>query len=414
MGEGFFLSGLASNACVQAQDVVVSSEDTLFPKANLQNGNPWKPFRFSALTANPTIEFDCNIIANPSYEADPDATSPPSSWIIPTGGGTPDVSTAEANEGTNSLRLNAANEAAYQDRIVRLAGTYRHTVALRGDGTNIVSAYVLDLISGKWLQSGGTWTTTKTAWATRSTATFATSSITLTLEAPVDGHVGPGRLRILFDRPGTVAGAAYVDSVYMWPKITTAAFAYHTIPTGFPIAVESADDVAFSTNLNDHGDLPARAFRTYMIFAGPATPQRFWRFPITGTPHEGFLPAIGQPILGERETMLQKPSWGLAMIREMPKSGSADFPTSLADAPRYRFDMSWESPYSRFQQIAEKLLGACSFGDEPVFIVADEDDPEMVYGRGASMSTIAPSWIFVDSVEYSLTVRDDQYSVATK
>ncbi len=361
------------------------------------------------------MEFDCNIIANPSYELDPDLTSPPTGWKIPTGGGTPDVSTAEFNEGTKSLRLNLANEAAYQDREVRLGGTYRHTVALRGDGTNIVSAYVLDLIAGKWLQSGGAWTTTKTAWATRSAATFADSSITLTLEDPVAGHSGPGRVRILFDRPASTTAAAYVDSVYLWPKITCAALIHHTIPTGFPIAVESADDAAFTSNLNDHGDLPARRFRTYMLFAGPATPQRFWRFLITGTPYDLFLPWIGQPVLGERETFLTRPSYGLVTIREVPKSGTEELPVSLAEAPRYRFDMSWENTaYSAYQQIAEKMLGACFFGDEPILLVADTTQSEMVYGRGASMSSITPRWVFIDQVKYSLSVQDDPYSVVTR
>lgn len=205
-----------------------------------------------------------------------------------------------------------------------------------------------------------------------------------------------------------------MDSVYLYPKITVAALAYHTIPTGFPVAVESADDAAFSTNLNDHGDLPARAFRTYLTFDGPATPQRFWRFGITGTPQDEYIPKIGQPVLGERETLLQKPSWGLAAIRQMPKAGTEEEPLSTADAPMYRFDMQWDSPYSRFQQIAKKLLGACFYGDEPVLIVADSADSEMVYGRGASMGSIEPRWIFIDSLEYGLTVTDDQYSAASK
>lgn len=412
--ESFFLSGRAANACVQAQGLVVSSEDPLFLKAELQNGDPRRPFRFGSLGVNPKVEFDNNIVFNPSLELDAAGTSPPTGYQAPTGGGSPDVSTDAANEGSKSLRLNLANEAAFQDRIVRPGGSYRHTVALRGDGTNIVSAHVLDLISGKWLVNATTWSTAKTAWATRSAASFAVSSINFTLESPVAGHVGPGRIRLLWDRPGTIAGAAYVDSIYLWPKITVAALVYDTIPTAFPVAIESADNAAFSTNLNDHGDLPARRFRRYLVFAGPATAQRFWRFAVTGTPFDLFRLWIGQPVLGERRIFLTNQRYGLVTARVMPKAGTRDQPTSLAEAPRYRFEMSWASSYASFRQVAEEMVGASFHGDEPVLAVPDSTQPEMVYGRGGGLAEISTNWEPNDFHEYGLSFEDDQYPVLTK
>lgn len=412
MGEGFFLAGLASNACVQAQAVTVSSGDPLYAKAELQNSFPSRPFRFGDLAANPWIIFDNNIIANGNFE-DSASGVLPAGWNVPTGGGTPVTSTVQFNEGAKSMVLDAANEAAYQDRILRPGGTYRLGNALRGDGTNIVSAYVLDLLSGKWLLSGGTWSATKTAITTRSTATFATYNQTFTLEAPLAGHVGPAKIRILFDRPGTIAGAAYVDSVYLWPKITCAALMYDTIPAGFTVAVQSDDDIAFPS-ATANGNMPARRFRRYLTFAGPATLERYWRFLITGTPFDLFRPWIGQPVLGERETFLTKPSWGIVTAREMPKAGTPELPASLADAPRYRFDMSWESPASSYNQIAEKMLGASFYGDEPVMVVPETDDTEFVYGRGAQLAEIAPSRDPIDSLNYRLSILDDGYPVATR
>lgn len=413
MAEGFFLAGLAANACVKAQGVTVTSEDPLFGKANLQNGKPWEPFRLGSFAANQVIDFDCNQVFNPSFENDAAGVSPPSGWQAPTGGGSPDVSTVAANEGTKSMRLDAVNEAGFQDRDVRPGGTYTYSFALRGDGTNIVSAYLLDLISGKWLLSGGTWSATKTALATRSVASFATTTQTFTLEATVPGHVGPAKIRLLFDRPGAITAAAYVDSAYLWPKITCAAILYDTIPTGFTVAVQSDDTAAFSS-VTANGNMPAQRYRRYIIFTGPATLERYWRFLITGTPFDLFRPWIGQLVLGERETFITKPSWGLVTAREMPKAGTKDLPVSLAGAPRYRFDMTWESNYSAYRQVAEKMLGASSFGDEPVLVVADSADAEFVYGRGASMGSIDPRWVFIDVMDYSLSVEDDPYPVVTR
>lgn len=413
MAEAFFVAGHAANACVKAQGVTVSSEDSLFPKANLQNGKPWEPFRFGSLDVNPKIEFDCNIMSNGGFEADANGTSPPTNWKIPTGGGSPTVTTAVFNEGAKSLELNATNEAAYQDREVRPGGTYRISCDLRGDGTNIVSAYVQDLLTGKWLQSGGTWTTTKTAWVTRSTATFATSLLTFTLEAVPSGHIGPAKIRILFDRPGTITAAAYVDAVWMWPKITCAALLYDTIPTGFLVAVQSDDQPSFPSP-TANGNLPSNRFRRYLTFAGPGTLERYWRFLITGNVYDEFKPWVGQAVLGERTVFTTNQKYGLVTARRMPKSGTSELPTSIAAAPRYRLDMEWASNYTSYQQVADEMLAQSTYGDEPILVSPQITRPEFVYGRGARVSELDAAWELNDFLNYSLSLEDDPYPVVTK
>jgi hypothetical protein len=98
----------------------------------------------------------------------------------------------------------------------------------------------------------------------------------------------------------------------------------------------------------------------------------------------------------------------------MPKAGTSKLPSSLAAAPRYRFDMAWESPASSYNQIAEKMLGASFYGDEPVMVVPETDDTEFVYGRGAQLAEIAPSRDPIDSLNYRLSILDDDYPVVTK
>ena len=413
MANAFFLSGLAANACVQAQGVTVTSEDADFPKANLQNGFPWKPFRFGDLTTNQTIEFDCNVVVNPSFETDADGTSPPTGWTIPTGGGTPDVSTAQASEGTKSLRLNAASEAAYQDVLVVPGNTYRLSASLYGDGTDPVNAYLYDPLSGKWLNSGQSWVTTKTAWATKTPTGFTNSAINFVVEPAEDGHVGAGRLRIQFERPGSITGAAYVDSVYFYPKITVAAIAYHTLPFAWTLLVQSDDEPTF-TSPAAHGTLPANRFRTYLKFAGPSPdPHRYWRFSFEGTPVDGYRPWIGQPILGERKVMTDLPlhstAGTLEISRMMPIAGTEDIPNAIADAYRFALTATWRNTATGLAQAMNEMLAGCYYGVEPLLICPKDDVQRFVYGRGKSLSQVSEVDLGNGRFEYSVRLTDDQY-----
>lgn len=415
MPEAFFVSGRAANACISAQSVTVSSADADFPKDNLQNDKPWKAFRFGSAETNPSIAFDCNMVADPSFETEASGTSLPTTyWSVPAGANTPDISNAQANEGSNSLRLDAASEGAYQDFAVRPGGTYRLTCALYGDGTDPVNAYVLDLISGKWLQSGGTWTTTKTAWATRSTTAFATSSITLTLEDPVLGHFGPAKIRVQFERPGSITGAAYVDSVYLWPKITMAATVFDTIPSAFPVAVESADDSAFSTNLTDNGDLPAWRFRRYLVFAGPATPQRYWRFNVTGSTFAGYLPWVGQTVLAERKTLTRNPGVDYEYLRTFPLVGTEDQPVGTAESTRHQLSAKWKSNTATgLTEMVEQMLASCYYGAEPLLIVPRDDRNTFIYGRGRSLGSISQVELTEGVFQFQIQALDDPYPKQT-
>lgn len=410
MPEAFFLAGLNANACYNAQVVTVTSEDSLFPKANLQNGKPWEPFRFGTVAADQTIDFDCNIISNSGFEDDADGVSPPTGWTI--NSGTPDVSTVAFSAGSKSLRLNLADEGAYQDRYVRPGGTFRHTVQLRGDGTNAVNAYVRDMVTHKYW-TGAAWSMTKTAWATRTTASFALSSTTLTLEAPVVGHMGPVPLRFLFERPGTIAAAAYVDEVYCWPKITLAAIVYDTVPTGFTISIQSDDNSAFSS-ATSAGNLPAYRFRKFLIFSGPGTPERYWRFLFTGTAGLEYRPWIGQPVLGERVTMTRNPGRNTKFERLMPYIGPDHMIVPQNETPRQQMEMRWEgNTNTGMREGMDQMLGACRFGGEPLLICPRDDRPDFIYGRGELLSEIETEEEAELVFEYRIKIIEDMFPVRT-
>jgi len=58
MGAPFFLAGSGFNLLSSATLITPTSENTLFPKANLSDGDPGKPFRFNADAANVRITVD--------------------------------------------------------------------------------------------------------------------------------------------------------------------------------------------------------------------------------------------------------------------------------------------------------------------------------------------------------------------
>jgi hypothetical protein len=47
-------------------------------------------------------------------------------------------------------------------------------------------------------------------------------------------------------------------------------------------------------------------------------------------------------------------------------------------------------------------------------VVAETDDSEFVYGRGVELVEIAPSRDPIDSLNYRLSILDDDYPVVTK
>ena len=406
MGEGCFLAGLAENACVRAQVVTVTSENSLYPKENLQSGFPWEEFRFNAAGTNLEIKFDTNLLTQgeTDFEADTIGAVPGGRWV--TVAGTPTVEAAPAaGHGANSLRFNATAESNQIDLSLTVGRDYGINFSLYSNSSENIDVFVLNLETGKWW-AGGVWNASKTVFQTHTAASWSDYTLNILAETRAWGYVGGyARHRFIIEkRTGT--GAAYIDDISIFPYCSIASLHnYRDIPDGLSVlAQSSADNSAWTTR----GTLPSgRRYRNYITFSVQA--QRWWKFLISGITY--FAPTIGQPVLGQRHTFITKPSWGMVTAREMPKGGREDLPISLAAAPRYRFEMEWESQYSSYQQIADEMLGASNFGDEPIVVVPDIVDAEIVYGRGASMASISARLDPIDTMLYQLTIQDDAYPV---
>jgi len=409
VGSGLFVAGHHRNACVRAQVVTATSENALYPKSNLQNGFPWKPFRFNTAGVDLEVKFDANLltVAETGFETYSTGAAPGGRWS--TLAGTPTVELAPAaGHGANSLQLNAAGESSGIDLELAAGRNYGINFSLYANGGEFIDVYVLNLETGKY-RTSSSWTTTKTALQTHSAASWSNYILNILAEPLTWGYIGGAARHRIFAEKRSGTATAFIDDVQVFPYCSFASMHnYSEIPDGLSVLVQSSpDDSTWTTR----GTLAAgRRFRNYISFTVQV--QRYWKFLISGTTL--FIPSIGQTVLAEAITFITKPSWGMVTARKMPKLGRDDLPLSLAASPRYRFEMSWESKYSAYQQIADEMLGASNFGDEPILIIPDVVDLEVVYGRGARLSSIDARSIPIDTWEYSLTLEDDAYSVLTK
>lgn len=406
VGSSLFLAGHAQNALTRARLVTVTSENALYPKANLQNGFPWKPFKFNAAGTNLEFKFD-NAIFYYDFEADSTGAAPGGEWV--TVAGSPTVETAPgAGHGTKSLRLNAAAESSRLDFEMPSGVAFDIGISLWGTGSEFIDAFLLNLETGRYF-NGSSWGTSKTAFQSQSAAAWSDSVTQVSAEQPGWGWMGGlSRFRLILEkRSGT--GAAYADQIAVWPDTDFASLHnYSNIPEAVSVlAQSSADDSAYSTI----GTFTARHYRNYVYFPG-ATSRRYWKFLISGECY--FAPKVGQPVLGQAFVFDQPVNRGQSMVRTMPMGGVASeslaLPVALADAPRLQAHLSWLEHTNGLRRVADSLVAASRYGVEPVVIVPDADKPEIVYGRGGGLRSFSYQRTSPDLWEYGLQVEDDPYS----
>ena len=379
MADSFFLSGLAANACINAQSVVVSSEHALadFQKAALQNGHTWSPFIFdSTPAADEDIQFDMNMVPNGSYEDDGDGDVPTGGWVVETG--TPTVSNAQAHEGSVSLRLNSAGEAAYIDITVIAGKRYQLEVALWGGGSGEAAEfYLIDLKTGKYKTSASetSWSAASATLFSRDTSSFANNTQTLVVDAQAPGGNNLTTLRLRGRKEaGTVA--AYMDLVLLYPEIDLASLQGYSFHDQIAVKVFSDVQVSFGTE-DLQATLPTRRHRTFKKFTPTdSDPRRFWRYKFEGT---AFSPIrVNQPWMGEA-TIFTPPRYPGSGSREMPQAdagGLVRVPTNLSEESLYSYDLEYTHTAANFAKTIEQMIGQSKNGVEPVLVVLDSSETD--------------------------------------
>jgi hypothetical protein len=376
----------------------------LFPKANLQNGFPWWPFKFNAAGTDLDIRFDTNPIVNPDFEGDTIGAAP-ANWTVVSG--TPTVESAPASgHGAQSLRVNATAESAYAEFTVASYRTMEIIFSLYSNGTENIDVFIQSVETGEYQNSSGVWSTTKTVLQTHTSASWSTYMLSLIQQQTAVDYVGSGsRYRIIVEkRSGT--GAAYIDDVMIRTYVNYASLhGVFDVPDGLSVLVESSDDASSWTT---RGTMPTfHRHRSYVTFTVAGLAKRYWRFKISGTTL--YPPTIGQPVLADAHTMVTNPDIEYAVVRTMDQGGNLDQPVNFGQAPRYSMELAWGiDEAAGLRYVADQLVGGSSYGVEPVVVVPDDTRPELVYGRGGGLRSFTYQRRTNAAWEYSLSFTDDR------
>ena len=235
--------------------ITSTTEDSDFPLVLVYDGEPDSVFKFTgADTASiPILTADLVFNLNPSFTTWTVASHPDGWDDVSSGTGSIEEENTIVNSAPASLQLNSSggsNNGRARQIVEVIAGNpYTIAVALRGDGTNSVSAYIRNLQTGKWLNSSSVWTSSKTATASRSTGSFSTTTRTFTIEDVATSGSGVVQLEL---RAEGVNGTLYVDDFVIWPHWNFAGVFGHNIPDPTTVTTQSDDNSGFSSPTTRH------------------------------------------------------------------------------------------------------------------------------------------------------------------
>lgn len=366
------------NILVGCASVTPSSEDALFPKAYLTDGEIGPLFKYAAAAANDSVIFDLDRLDG-SFEDFGASDAVPPGWTdVSIGTGAIARETSVVDSGSVAVKLigGGSSNNAVIGRQMRVQAGWAMTVALaiRGDGTNPVEIYIRNRETGGYLKGDETWTTTPTVYATRSTASYGASGTpaAFSIEASSVGLRGV----YTFDIWVTTIGTGYVDSFYIWPHWDFAAVFNHNLGANMTARVRSDDNVAMSSATNR----VAFTLRRPAMFGVPAATvtERFAEFYDDGT-----NPAAGEKgelLLAQKLTSPRSLDLPLAMTPDVGIIGAASRPNSLRVDESVAFDIGIRMTQTNFDNLRAQLLEASRWGGRRMVVVPDSSRGEVYYG----------------------------------
>ena len=379
----YFAAGNAANAVWCAHTLVASPTlETLFPDSHALSNELAELARFSDLTADASVIYDLNMLYDGGFEIGSSGQAPLDTdpkgrlaWQIESG--TPTISQGvTAHSGTNELRLNATDEAAFYDIPVIAGNTYRWDGWLYGGGTHSAQVEIINIDTGNYLNSAGSWVAAQAYIHTRATASWGQDTDTFTVESAPTGGDPNMTLRLRLTRSSTGTTAVYFDDLAIFPDVDTAALFGARYGQGVDAEIWSADDTAGADNLE--GTLPRNGFRSAVELDKPATPRRWWRLFFDGGPSVRAID-FAQLWLSERKSF-SKGAGVVDSSYEMPQTRLTN--RALRRGAEARI----------VQPLTFKVLGATDLelalsglyrgsrgGVEPVLLWPDISDPSRVF-----------------------------------
>jgi hypothetical protein len=375
-----FISGPLLNTlgrCVAAASPTPIA-DTNYPVSQLYDGVAALPFRFGTSTSDAVVKFDLNLLNNPGFEITLSTTST-SGWLAVSGSSMTN-STAYANSGTNSIRVNGM---AYHDVQVRPSEGLKFQWSMYdGTGSSADLTYIqiqcMDL--GQYLTSSGGWSAATTTYVTQTTGAGGWKSSSLTFNIP-------GLSELLQDtatlRVSLVAcsSAAYFDDILLYPGISWVSAHGHNWTTVLSPEVEgSSNDSSYTSvkTLSLYRDVALGTFSTAYY--------RYWKFILNGTPYAA--PYCGELVFGQYDTLLENPMYGSTVqyqekqVRKESPAGTQYVYNRGGQSVRTLKMTFYYSDSTQYYQSRRSVFRSSRGGERMIAISAsDMDTEQVVYGR---------------------------------
>lgn len=376
------------HANILARGVVsVSDADSLFPAANLYDGDPGVAFRFGSAGADRQVTVDGDLSQGSGAFEDVHVSGAPPGWTdASTGAGALARDTVTFADGASSLRLDSGTGQAIgqRDFSCRAGEELSLTVKLRGDGTNAVTFDIQDLDTGQWLTSGGVWQNAATTVATRSVATFATTTLSAFSVSAMSAWPYPvRRLRVRFYAASGGSAQGWVDTFSIWPSFDFLAVHGHSIRPALTVQFRSSTDNFSASDTLEATVTPARAAFFSRLSAKVA--RRYARLKLVGTSPEAMY--LGEMRLGQSFSLTRPATFPLnrqlrdAQVR-VPRLGYGSAAYGLAtedvDTLELQFGMVQAEADEWLNEVWRRARGGFVFD-----VVPDSTRTEVYLGRWA-------------------------------
>lgn len=348
--------------------------DSLYPIANLYDGQPWKPFRFGAAGTSGYIDFDLNQVVNGEFGTAFSGGLPGTGWGKSSG------ATLTLSAGKMQVAGGDA-EYAYYDLSVAAGEVLTFTSYLEGVGLGGgATIHIRNLSTGNYLSSGGTWTSAVSAWDTR---LFSSNTKTSVVTIESYSTVLSDRCTIRFSFFGSTAGSSPLyDDFLVYPRINFGSIHGHNIqPNTAPVEIRSG-----TTS-------PAATTRATMTLAHPtmfstfsSVDARYWRLFFTSDPLSS--PTwLGEVVLGQYQTLTRRQNYGqdlnLIHAQDRDSTDLGPFTAYLRqEVGRRKANLSFryntDADYEQAREIVERSKG----GANPLVLVLETaDETTAILGR---------------------------------
>jgi hypothetical protein len=305
---------------------------SVYGAANLYDGEPHTPFVGNGVSAAYTFKVDTARGSNMDFETWSDASTP-GTWSKE---GTIAREATIIHGGTYSAKITGATGRLRQRFSLRSGSTFYLSLWLRGDGTAGLKIHIVDLATGKELNSSGAWVapTGTTYWATGPTAaSWVQSQGAVRTEGYETTLLDQTEVQVTIGCHD--AGSGYADDASLTEAVDWLSVHQHNLDPGTAVTVESSWDDSTWTPLSKL-DLAPTQPECYAWNSGGPEHGRYFRVTITPTLRQNYAgiaasarPFVGELVLGCAHQL----AGGLIHPAISPMSDGSSTPMARATSP---------------------------------------------------------------------------------